>query len=360
MTLLFLTADRIGIQTGGGAVTYHESKAFFNVALDSGKSCRILDRTALSIPDAYGDEPWLWDYQALQIIKDHNFRPTLCHVYAGTFTNSVEYLKSIGCKVTYTAAAHDIKVSREEHEKLGWGFNNYPHLTVPSLWEQYVRGYMLADVLICPSTVSANTMRNFGYQGDIHVIPHGVHIPDEIAKVPEKFTVGYLGAIGPDKGLIYLLQAWKQLNYQDAELVFAGKESKNPYLTQLAAILAPATNIRFMGWVNDIKDFYNQISLYVQPSATEGFGIEVLEALAFGRPALCSVGAGASDIVPETYKFAVGDVKAITKSIEVQRDIAELNKPTWELNAHMWRSIAKTYTWEKIRSQYVALWRSML
>jgi len=36
----------------------------------------------------------------------------------------------------------------------------------------------------------------------IEIIPHGTDIPEETTPPSKEFTVGYLGAIGPDKGLV--------------------------------------------------------------------------------------------------------------------------------------------------------------
>ena len=45
-------------------------------------------------------------------------------------------------------------------------------------------------------------------------------------------------------------------------------------------------NIYLRGAVEDVSEVYDNCSLFVQPSASEGFGIEVLEAMAHGRLAL--------------------------------------------------------------------------
>jgi glycosyltransferase involved in cell wall biosynthesis len=355
MELLYLTADKVGIQSGGGVVTKQEFAAFKSLAGENG-ACYLWDRNILE-DYAFYEEPWKYDQRAVWALKNSpGFKPKLCHVYAGTFTQSIEYLKSVGCKITYTAAAHDIEVSKRSHEILSLPFN-YPHLTEPKLWEQYVKGYLLADVLICPSKIAADTKRKYGYQGRVEIIPHGVDISDKpLANPSSVFTVGYLGAIGADKGLVFLLQAWKELNYKDgSKLVFAGKDSQHPFLRNLAATVLGDlySTVEFLGWQEDVNAFYDSLSLYVQPSTTEGFGIEVLEAMSRGRPALVSVGAGAADVVPETYKFGIGDVKGLAAGIDVIKNITE-SYPS------IWHSMTGDYTWEKIRQQYVNVWRNLL
>lgn len=358
MTLLYLTADRIGTPSGGGAVTFHESevlKSLGDVRVVS-RSEMELSQAAAPLAPALDVEPWKWDALAY-----HQFGGDmkLAHVYAGTFGNCVTKLKAFGAKVTYTAAAHDIAASRREHEKLGIKFD-YPHLNDPHLWDRYVRGYLLANVIVCPSRHSADVMRNFGYSGRIDVIPHGVHLPpDPPRPPPTRFTVGYLGAVGPDKGLAYLLMAWKKLNYPDADLVIAGGHSRSEFVHRLVQAFGGG-NISLAGWVENVSDFYNAISLYVQPSVTEGFGIEVLEAMAHGRPVLCSTGAGAADVVHDSWKSPPADPDALAGKIdETRKQISGLS-PVWESGTNPWVERARYYSWDEIREKYRRLWRELL
>lgn len=340
--LLYITADRIGTETGGGIVTHHELVALCQIA-----ETTVLDANWLCYP---GDTVWQPDERALEWVK-RGPEIKLAHFYSGTFTRTIEYLKSKGTKISYTAAAHNIDVSRKEHEKLGIPFQ-YPHLTDPDLWNRYVGGYRNADRIICPSTHSADCMRSYGCDS-VSVIPHGVHLPEATKPLPATFTVGYLGAIGPDKGIRYLLQAWKELNYADATLVITGGQSNTPWMHHLIKEFGGG-NIQLRGWVKNVSDFYNSISLYAQPSISEGFGIEVLEAMAHGRPVICSKGAGAHDICLFQYTRP-GDVEDLKLGIRHHRSLLDLN----QTGIHN-RQKAEQYTWDKIRECYIQEWRSML
>lgn len=343
---LYLTADQIGTPTGGGVVTYHELEA-----LKSLGNTKCFHRDNLG---AITEDPWGWDRNALHLCHTENVfldLPKLLHVYAGTFSDTVRELKSRGTIVTYTAAAHDIKESRREHEELGIPYN-YPHITDPELWKRYVAGYLEANCLICPSVHSANVMRGFGYEKRIVIIPHGCDFPKTVVPQPKRFTVGYLGSYGPDKGVRYLLEAWKKLNYKDATLLLAGRDSTSDFVTKYLIPRFGGGNIELMGWVNNVSDFYNRISVYCQPSVTEGFGIEVLEAMAYERVVICSQGAGACDLVPLAFGFPACDVDLLIEQIE---DCKKCRFPGTNF-----RKIAENYTWDKIRQMYITLWKELL
>lgn len=346
---LYLTADTIGIETGGGKVTQHEA----NAMVELGTDLDIMDRDILQPDPRY--EPWSCDLQAEKMVDGKGYQ--LCHIYAGTWGKTVKKLKDQGCKVSVTIAAHDRKISREEHEKLGIPFA-YPHLVDPDLWQRYIEGYRLADVIICPGSVPAKTVREYGpdfmREKRIEIIPHGCEIPETIVLPPERFTVGYMGSIGADKGVRYLLEAWKKLNYKDALLVIAGKDSTSQAMYSFLEVFGGGA-VCLAGWQDSVSKFYNSISCFVCPAVTEGFNIEVVEAMACARPVLCSDGAGACDLVHENMRFPARNVDALAEKIDYVKKMQGRN----EIGVGN-REIAKQYTWERIRQRYIEVWRSMI
>ncbi len=101
-------------------------------------------------------------------------------------------------------------------------------------------------------------------------------------------------------------------------------------------------------------DFYNRISLYVQPSVTEGFGIEVLESMAHGRAVICSSGAGARDVSFPHLWFESGNVTDLASLIDFcKKGEAEISGPHGPAKA-------KKFTWPLIRARYQEVWRSLL
>lgn len=370
---LFISADKIGTKTGGGLVCYHESEALKKLG-----PTRILDQRD---PTPFkGDE-----YLASSLCTESSMR-AIAHFYSGSFPLSVRRLKSLGWAVTYTCAAHDKDVSREEHEKLGLAFP-YPHLTEPALlWERYSECYRIADVLVCPSQAAKRICERYGCKNRIEVIPHGCEMPVSMVDVcssgfmavnsgfrqdsptynpyfPETFRVGYLGAVGPDKGLRYLFEAWKILSQDfnfagDSVLTIAGQESTSEFVRYLWTRFGGG-NVVFAGWQESVSAFYGSQSLIVQPSATEGFGIEVVEAMAHGRPVVVSDGAGAVDCVEAGVTGMVSiarDANDLAKCIKYYHDNPDILRGAGKLA----RKAAEAFTWDKVRAKYVDLWKGLL
>lgn len=347
MATLYITADKIAETTGGGLVTYHERQALQEL----GMPLTCLERATLDGP---GPDPWKWDAVAYRKVTQ---RYSLAHFYAGTFGDTVRLLRrAFRTPVTYTAAAHDVAVSKREHEALGYAFN-YPHLTEPHSWQRYLQPYKEADVLICPSTHSERVMRGFGCDQRIEVIPHGTELPETVAPLPADFTVGYLGSCAaPDKGVRFLLEAWGKLNYPDATLLLAGRDSVSQPVIEMVMRYCQHGQVRLCGWQQSVGDFYNLCSCYVQASATEGFGLEVLEAAACGRPVLCSDGAGAADIMPQGWQvFPACNAAELAERIDFMKKGCDLQAVGNEM-----RETAANYTWAKIRARYQDVWRGLL
>lgn len=337
MKFLYITSDKIGSETGGGAVTFNELEALKSIAPTDVINPPVLDN------------PFETDKLALEqvrnVVKDYK----LAHFYAGTFTQTIKFLRENGVYVTYTCAAHDPDESIAEFGVLGLDYP-FKHMSDKALREFYIQGYREADLVMCPSKHSKEILHKQGCK-KVVIVPHGHYEPKEIRVIPERFQVAYLGQCGPDKGLIYLIKAWSLLNYSDSQLMIVGRGTEDflPWVRQHGK-----GSIHLAGFVKDIGHVYNYCSVYVQPSVSEGFGIEVLEAMSYGRPVICSDGAGAKDcienngiIVPRRNPQAIADA------------IDDYKKNPNKIKKHgeMSSKLAKNYTWKKAIEQYSKIWK---
>lgn len=354
MRSLYITSDIIGAKGGGGRVTLEEYKGLSLLG-------RVdpIDRARIG---NYAD-PFEFDLKCCELLQSFSPSPEfkdikLAHFYAGTFTKTIAFLKSQGIKVSYTCAAHDRHLSAKEHE-LTWGEPfKIPHMQDGPLWEQYVEGYRQADLLITPSEYSRQLMIKYGCPQDkAVVIPHGHDLVEKAPEMPKRFTVGYMGSAGSDKGLRYLFEAWKQLDLKESQLLLAGPYNQIPVLQDMFRKFGGG-NVRCLGFVPTLEEFYAQISVYVQPSATEGFGIEILEAMAHGRPVVASKNAGGSECL------AANDAGRVDACMpfQIEAMLAHLSKlPVTALETIGKRNagIAAFYTWDRVRQQYCQQWAEL-
>ena len=350
---LYISTD-LGVNSSGGTVVKHELDALKSIDTVIEIGPDDTHPLWLGLPDV----PFLIDYFTLKKLTVMNLsKVDLAHFYGGCYTETIKYLKSKGIKTTYTIMWHDRKISIEEHDKI-YGNGTYPFIYVKDdkLFNLFCGGIREADCVIAAGSVPKNLVSKEGAKR-VEIIPQGCDIPKYIEPLPEKFDIGYLGAVGPDKGLVYLIQAWDMLNYNDSTLIFAGSQSQ--FVPQLINRYANGGQYHIMGYVQQPADLYNRCSVYVQPSAVEGFGLEVPEAMSYGRPVIVSDGAGAADCVTDGVDgFVVPkkDARALADKINWCKNHPE---ELIKMGLHA-REKSFQYTWEKSKQKYVDLWRSFL
>ena len=319
------------------------------------------------------ESPFLWDYLAQEYVEEITATENvdILFINGNAFGRTVEqfYLaQGFGDKtqVIVDVPAHDLQESISEHEKFGVDYKlQYPHNVDEFLMDMQQYHIMQATDLIVPSHLSIEALKKLDLIDvqNVHVIPHGVDIPEKVLPFPEEFRVGYAGAMGFDKGVFYLIQAWQNLAYKDAVLAYAGSHKitwddpglgsdgqKKGWIYRIPPF--KGAKYKIFGWLPDLhKDFYPHISLYVQPSVTEGFGLEVLEAMSHGRPVICSDGAGASEIVQDNncgFVFEKRNIKQLTEHIQYFKD----NPSELKKYGDRARSASLKYAWNEIIRQY--------
>ena len=136
------------------------------------------------------------------------------------------------------------------------------------------------------------------YNREINFIPNGVNKPiiREAKQIKEKWNLEkdnyilFLARIVPEKGLHYLIDAFKQIK-TDKKLVIAGGASHtNDYLEQIKEMVKTDDKIIMTGFVQGeiLDELFSNCYLYCLPSDVEGMPISLLEAMSYGCNCLVS------------------------------------------------------------------------
>lgn len=171
---------------------------------------------------------------------------------------------------------------------------------IKRLFWSTVQGPAYSNVAVWHATSQAEaySIRRFGIEAPIAIIPNGVDIPpvvaDHRADKPHRSLL-FLSRIHPHKGLTELIRAWGKVATERPEwrLVIAG-DGDYRYLSELRqliqSIAAPRINLvgRVEGQERD--RLYAESDLFVLPSKSENFGLVIAEALAIGVPVIVSKG----------------------------------------------------------------------
>lgn len=155
-------------------------------------------------------------------------------------------------------------------------------------------------------------------------------------------VIGCIARIMPElKGQDILLEAIKLIKIQHPNVLalFVGgvAEKQRRDFEQLKKYVKENSleeNVKFLGNIDNIPEFLNEIDICVVPSRSEGFGLALVEAMAMGVPCIASNIAGPREIVMNEgigELFENGDSKSLSKKIEeVISKYDDIKKATWK------------------------------
>jgi glycosyltransferase involved in cell wall biosynthesis len=114
----------------------------------------------------------------------------------------------------------------------------------------------------------------------------------------------FTGQVVSRKGLHQLLEACVLLQnqgYRNYTLLVAGDGEQREELQAFCQIQDLEDCVRWLGWVNygELGAYFQTADVFILPTLEDVWGMVVLEAMAFGKPVLCSKWAGASEMLTE-------------------------------------------------------------
>ena len=101
-------------------------------------------------------------------------------------------------------------------------------------------------------------------------------------------------------------------------MLIAGDGPERRNLEKLVLRLELKLNVKFLGRISDMNNFFNQIDLFVHPSVREGFGLVVLEAMSRGIPVIAADNTSLPDLVNNGFNgflFKTGSFEDLATKI---------------------------------------------
>lgn len=222
-----------------------------------------------------------------------------------------------------------------------------------------------ADEIIVLSEGVRNYFREV-YGRETRFIPNGVNRP-VIRKadiIRQKFGLDkddyilFLGRLVPEKGLKYLIEAFRQVK-TDKKLVIAGGSSDtDSFAGEMKKLAEGDDRIIFTGFVQgeELDELYSNAYMYTLPSDLEGMPLSLLEAMSYGNCCLVSdIDECASVVESNAVIFKKSDVKDLTEKLQMAADNPDMVYKYKEQAADF---ICGKYNWDKVVEQTVELYRS--
>lgn len=202
------------------------------------------------------------------------------------------------------------------------------------------------------------------YGRETHFIPNGVERPKlrNAELIKEKFGLEkgeyilFLGRLVPEKGLRYLLEAYKRVE-TDKKLVIAGGASDTDEFMQELKHMAEGDNrICFTGFVQGrmLEELYSNAYIYVLPSDLEGMPLSLLEAMSYGNCCVVSNIAECTEVVEDkAVVFKKSDVNDLREKLQIlcnDRNKVESYKNTAA------DFVCQKYRWDDVVKQTMKLY----
>ena len=239
-------------------------------------------------------------------------------------------------------------------------------------WGRFARSYIMAgekcavkfadEIIVLSQGVRQYFLDTYGRETVF--IPNGVTRPvlREPVMIAEKFGLRkndyilYLGRLVPEKGITYLIDAFRQVK-TDKKLVIAGGSSDTAaFAQQLQEQAKGDDRILFTGFVQGrlLEELYSNAYVYTLPSDLEGMPLSLLEAMSYGN---CCLTSDIEECASVTGDYGLTFPKADAQALAVQ--LQKLCDAPETVAAYQNRAadyITARFSWDDVAEKTLALY----
>lgn len=165
-----------------------------------------------------------------------------------------------------------------------------------------------------------------------------------------------LGRIVPEKGIHYLIDAFRKSKTDKKLIIAGGAEANKDYYNQLLQAAQGDERIIFTGFVmgQEIQEFYSNAYIFALPSNLEGMANALLEAMSYGNCCLVSDIPENTEVVKDkAVIFEKGNVIQLTDRLQELLDDSELVN-MYKKQASPY--ILEHYNWDLIVEQMLRIY----
>jgi glycosyltransferase involved in cell wall biosynthesis len=264
----------------------------------------------------------------------------------------------VDCGSTHTDFQHEILLAEFKR-------NGITQPLFPQAYRDRVRAeFYLADYIQIPSDFVARTFIDRGihptkllqaaYGADLKVFQ-----PRPPLQGNEKFRAICPAAVNLRKGARVLVEAWRKLNWQDAELIWIGRPTRET----AHLFREPIPGLRLESFVPhaQLAALYRSCDVFVLPSFEEGLARVMLEAAACGLPLIVTPNTGVENFftpgAPEGWLIPVNDVDALCAALtEAKAD----REKTFALGQRAVQRVSRGFSWDDYGGRVLANYRRVL
>lgn len=204
------------------------------------------------------------------------------------------------------------------------------------------------------------------YNCNANFIPNGINKPNikNANIIKNKYNLNkndyilFLARIVPEKGLHYLLDAYKNINTDKKLLIAGGSSHTNEYFEKIKQSALEDNRIIMTGFVQgeELEELFSNAFLYVLPSDIEGMPISLLEAMSYGCPCLVSnIEENMQVIGQNGFSFKRSDVNDLKQKLIY---ILNQEDKLKQIGLDSREYVLKKYNWDDIVEKTISLYEN--
>ena len=218
------------------------------------------------------------------------------------------------------------------------------------------------EIIVLSKGVQDYFLKTYGRQTVF--IPNGVNRPEnrEADEIVERWGlhkddyVLFLGRLVPEKGIHYLLEAWKGISTTKKLVIAGGSSDTTDYMTRLREMAGE--NVIFTGFQQGrvLEELYSNAYVYVLPSDLEGMPLSLLEAMSYGNCCLVSDIEECTQVTGDhAVVFEKGNVEDLRNKLQGLLDRPDEVKSFKEGAADY---ICDRFSWDDVVTKTLELYRN--
>lgn len=293
---------------------------------------------------------WLFDWRA----RSGDDAPAILHFVNTLGVGFAKRVRSEGgiticdSRQVHPLAQNKLIAAEESHRGVK------PRRVNRGLTERMLAELEESDRVIVPSTFARRTFVEQGIDPNhISVIPYGVDtswFPPKVQSQSNQFKVLFVGTLGLGKGVLYLLEALKQLKLPRTRLICIGNMEEG-----FEKLVQPYKN-DFLHLPNvpkvQLKKYYQAADVFVLPSLADSYALVVLEAAATGLPIITTSSVGSCDALHDGKSGLVvppADANALAAAILRLYESPSLRNEMTQFNF----GLSRTFSWDYYKQRLI-------
>ena len=178
-------------------------------------------------------------------------------------------------------------------------------------------------------------------------------------------TIGFVGRLLPEKGLLILVDALNKIKSDDWRLLVVGDGDDRANAEKRLAEYGLTERVKFVGAVSydDTPAYFRQMDVLIVPTRTTGkireqFGRVIVEAMAAGVPVVGSTCGAIPEVIGDAGLIFEENnsvkLAAALRKILIDKDLRERFARAGRLR------VEQNYTWERVAEKIFALYCHVL